>query len=55
MDKIVKSEIKSWLPFIVPDHVYKFQMICSRETVVIEWKPNFLTYAQTDVTDTHKT
>jgi hypothetical protein len=55
MDKIVKSEIKSWLPFIVPDHVYKFQMICSRETVVIEWKPNFLMYAQTDVTDTRKT
>jgi len=27
-EKVVKSEIKPGLSFIVPDHVYKFQMIC---------------------------
>jgi len=28
MDKVVKSKIKLFLPSIVPDLMYKFQMIC---------------------------
>ena len=35
-EKVVKSKIKLGLPFMVPGHMYKFQMICLRETKVIE-------------------
>ena len=34
------SKIKLGTPFMVPDLVYKFQMICLRGTYVIEQKPN---------------
>ena len=31
-EKVVKSEIEHDLSFMVPDRVYKFQMICFRGT-----------------------
>ena len=40
MEKMVKFEIKHGLPFMAPDLVYKFLMICLLETEFIEWKPN---------------
>jgi len=40
MEKVVKSNINLDLPFMVPDLVYKFQMICLRGTYITEWKPN---------------
>jgi hypothetical protein len=33
-------KIELGLSFMVTDLVYKFQMICLKETEVIEWKPN---------------
>ena len=36
MEKAVKSEIKLGLPFMVPNLVYKFQMICLWGTYVIK-------------------
>ena len=32
MEQVVKSKVDLGLPFMVPDLVYKFQMICLRET-----------------------
>ena len=40
MEKAVKSEIKLGLPFMVPNLVYKFQMICLWGTYVIKRQPN---------------
>ena len=40
MEKRVKFEIKLSFLFMVPDFVYKFQMICLRGTLVTEWKHN---------------
>ena len=40
MEKAVKLEIKLDFPLMVPDLVYKFQMICIRGNEVIECKPN---------------
>lgn len=37
-EKVVKSDIKLGIPFIVPDLVNKFERSCFRETYVIEWK-----------------
>ena len=39
MKQIIKSEIELGLSFMVPDLVYKFQMICLRVISVIEQKP----------------
>ena len=39
-EKVVKSEIKPSLYFMVPELVYKFQMIFFRGTKVIELKTN---------------
>ena len=33
-------KIELGLSFMVTDHVYKFQIICFKETEVTEWKPN---------------
>lgn len=38
MEKVVMSEIDLCLPIKVPDLVYKFQIICLKETKAIEWK-----------------
>ena len=40
MEKAVKSKIKLGLPFMVPNLVYKFQMICLWGTYVIKRQPN---------------
>ena len=32
MEKVVKSENDLGFPFMVPDFMYKFQMICLKET-----------------------
>jgi len=40
LKKVFKSEIKLGLSFLVPDLVHEFQMICIKETLVIERKPN---------------
>ena len=40
MEKVVKSKIKHGLPFMVPDLVYKFQLICPRGSSGIEQKSN---------------
>lgn len=38
MEKVVMSEIDLCLPIKVSDLVYKFQIICLKETKAIEWK-----------------
>jgi hypothetical protein len=40
MKKVVKSEIELGLPFLGPDLVCKFQMICLKETKIIDRKSN---------------
>jgi hypothetical protein len=40
MEKKVMSEIKLYIPFMVPGFVYKLQMIYLSKTKIIEQKPN---------------
>jgi len=35
-----ETELKSGLPFMIPDFVYKFQTHCLSEAKVFEQKPN---------------
>ena len=42
--KLVKFKIELGLLFMISDLVYKFQMICLRETKVNEWKSKFLIF-----------
>jgi hypothetical protein len=52
MEKAVKLEIKLDFPLMVPDLVYKFQMICIRGNEVKECKPNVgQTYKCTYITN----
>jgi len=37
---VFKSKIQLHLPFIMPDLLHKFQMMCIRRMQVIEWKGN---------------
>jgi hypothetical protein len=40
MEQVVKSKVNLGLPFMVPDLVYKFQMICLREKYALLVKFN---------------
>jgi len=39
-ENVFKSKIQLDLPFIMPDLLHKFQMICIRRMQVIEWRGN---------------
>jgi len=40
MEKKVMSEIKLYIPLMVPGFVYKLQKICLSKTKIIEQKPD---------------